>query len=690
MKTRPTVASSTATTSSATQVRVVRTLSSSAATRPVTPPPRDGSAAPGGPVGPRRPRRPRRRGARQAQEHLLQRRLLLDQLGEDDPGPQRRAPDLLAPCSWDVQREGAAAAVRPAGRRRLPPVRAQGRRERVRVVGDDPDPRTAPVAHHLADRPRRDHAPAGEDDDVVDGLLRDLAERGGCSAGTVRPSPARWRRKPRNQAMPSGSRPLAGSSRTRTCGWPSSAPASASRWRIPRLKVPTPTVRHLAQPDLVQRLGRAGARQPLREGHHAQPVRGGPPGVEAAGLEDRADRAARPRERGVALAVEGRRAGAGVHEPQQAAQRRGLARAVRPEEAGDPPRLGGERHVVDRAHAAEALDQAVDHHADHGRTLAGSGGQVEPRQTGAGGSLARVSSRVALATCAALPDLDDDDAVLPPLLRERGVEPDVVVWDDPAVDFSAYALVVVRDTWDYAGRRGEFVAWAERVAGATRLLNAAPVVRANTDKRYLLGLAAAGLPVVATQVVGPGDGWEPPAGEHVVKPVVGAGSVDTARHDGPGRVPGPRRPAARRRPGGAGAAVPGARSTSTARPGWSSSAGSSATASARARCCVAAALTAVTPGELFAAEEITPREPSAVERDVAEQVLDALAGLPAVAGGASRDDLLHARVDLVHDDDGRPLLLELELVEPSLFLATSPGAAERYADAVVAAGRALR
>ena len=80
-----------------------------------------------------------------------------------------------------------------------------------------------------------------------------------------------------------------------------------------------------------------------------------------------------------------------------------------------------------------------------------------------------------------------------------------------AVDWAAYDLVVVRSAWDYSTRRDEFVAWARSVP---RLLNPADVIEWNTDKRYLRTVPRA----VATTFVEPGDRWDPPAGEYVVKP----------------------------------------------------------------------------------------------------------------------------------------------------------------------------
>ncbi|MDL2335376.1 MAG: hypothetical protein QFC55_05035, partial [Chloroflexota bacterium] len=104
-------------------------------------------------------------------------------------------------------------------------------------------------------------------------------------------------------------------------------------------------------------------------------------------------------------------------------------------------------------------------------------------------------TRIALATCAALPDLDPDEQLLLEPLRALGVEARAAVWDDATVDWAAFDLVVIRSTWEYASRRDEFVAWTRSVP---RIVNPANVVAWNTDKHYLRDLAAAGVPVVPT------------------------------------------------------------------------------------------------------------------------------------------------------------------------------------------------
>ena len=118
-----------------------------------------------------------------------------------------------------------------------------------------------------------------------------------------------------------------------------------------------------------------------------------------------------------------------------------------------------------------------------------------------------------MATCAAVPDLDENGALLLAALEEAGLAATVAVWDDPAVDWEAFDAVLVRSTWDYPLRRDAFVRWVRR---CRRTVNPADVLVWNTDKRYLLDLAAAGVPVVPTAFVPPGAALEPPGGEYVV------------------------------------------------------------------------------------------------------------------------------------------------------------------------------
>ena len=140
--------------------------------------------------------------------------------------------------------------------------------------------------------------------------------------------------------------------------------------------------------------------------------------------------------------------------------------------------------------------------------------------------------RIVLASCRALPEGDGDDAGLVDALRRRGLHARWLPWDDPQTDRAD--LVILRGTWDYAERLGEFLDWTTRVS---HLLNAPDVVAWNSDKHYLGDLAGAGLPVVPSTFLDAAGGPRPDptvfTGEVVVKPAVGAGSLGARRFDDP-------------------------------------------------------------------------------------------------------------------------------------------------------------
>jgi hypothetical protein len=276
------------------------------------------------------------------------------------------------------------------------------------------------------------------------------------------------------------------------------------------------------------------------------------------------------------------------------------------------------------------------------------------------------------------PDLWDDDHPLRDALRARGADVDAVRWDDPAADWARYDLAVLRSPWDYPARRDAFVAWAHRVP---RLANPADVVEWNTDKRYLSELATAGLPVTPTDFVGPGESWAPPpSGEWVVKPTISVGSRDTGRYLCPDQAD--LAVAHVQRLGAAGrtamvqpylAAVDTAGETSVLFvPDATGALGVSH--AIRKGAMLSGPDTGAT--DRAALELIEARTPTAAE------VAAAVAALAVVPGGAGR--LLYARVDLIPGPDGAPLLVELELTEPSLFLRYADGAADRLAAAVLA------
>jgi len=293
-----------------------------------------------------------------------------------------------------------------------------------------------------------------------------------------------------------------------------------------------------------------------------------------------------------------------------------------------------------------------------------------------------VTAAVALVSARAAHALDED---LPPLLAAfaaAGARAEVAHWDDPAIEWGRFDFALLRSTWDYTGRLAEFLAWVERTAQATTLLNPPPVVRWNCDKHYLGELAAAGAPVVASVFAEPGaraatmlDAFlsQHACSELVVKPAVGAGSRDTRRHA---------RSAYAEALGHIAQLLDQERDV-LLQPYLSAvdSHGETALIYIGGHFSHAIRKGALLPPgaaatkALFAPEETTPRAPDPAELAAAARVL---AASPFAA-------LSYARIDLIRDDSQAAVLLELELIEPSLFLAHAPGAAARLAATVLAA-----
>jgi O-ureido-D-serine cyclo-ligase len=273
---------------------------------------------------------------------------------------------------------------------------------------------------------------------------------------------------------------------------------------------------------------------------------------------------------------------------------------------------------------------------------------------------------------------------MPPLLAAfaaAGAHAEIVDWDDGSADWSRFDAALLRSAWDYTERLGEFLAWVERAAARTRLLNPVPVVRWNSDKHYLNALADAGVAVVASQFIEPAE--EDPAAvlarfvdaheaaEFVVKPAVGAGSRDTRRHARArqGEMLEHMRPLLR------------ARRAMLIQPYLESVDSHGETALIYIAGEFSHAIRKgplLPPGgaaaqALFAAEQITPRRPAEDELALARRIFASLPFEP----------LLYARVDLVRDAQGSPRVLELELTEPSLFFPYSEGSAGRLAAAVL-------
>jgi glutathione synthase/RimK-type ligase-like ATP-grasp enzyme len=283
------------------------------------------------------------------------------------------------------------------------------------------------------------------------------------------------------------------------------------------------------------------------------------------------------------------------------------------------------------------------------------------------------TSRVALVTCAELPmlwpteeppELDPDSEVLLPALRELGVDAVSVPWTEPGVDWSGFDRAVIRSTWDYHERPEEFARWVRAAGEATDLRNPARTILWNLDKRYLQELEAHGVPVVPTIWLEPGESGSLPAAleergwrDVVVKPSVDLGAFQLRRTDADDAEP-------------VAAALDGVVMVQPFLPDLERS----------------GELSLVFLGGSFSHAIVkrpsegdfrvqpqyggtaSPCEPPAEAVEAAHRALSAAPDLP-----------LYARVDLVRDLAGRFCVIELELIEPFLFLPQVPETIERAA-----------
>lgn len=273
-------------------------------------------------------------------------------------------------------------------------------------------------------------------------------------------------------------------------------------------------------------------------------------------------------------------------------------------------------------------------------------------------------NRVAIATCQTIPEPDVDEPLLMSALAAAGIDAHLVPWDDPGVDWGTFDLTVIRSTWNYIQNLAAFTAWADAVP---RLLNPAAIVRWNSHKEYLDELAAKGLPTVPTAFMHKGDprplaqvmteyGWE----DVVAKPTVGAGSFLTERvhrEDLPAAEAFWHRLITSREA----MVQPYLKSVEDY--------------GERSLMWIDGEFThAIRKNPRLAGEDESVSGPMEIGADERELATRSLTFVDA--------ELLYARVDLIRGDQGQPLLAELELVEPSLFLQQSPRALERLVTAI--------
>lgn len=145
--------------------------------------------------------------------------------------------------------------------------------------------------------------------------------------------------------------------------------------------------------------------------------------------------------------------------------------------------------------------------------------------------------KIGFATYQGIPGGTGDDLLAADELRRLGFDVVPVIWDDPAAATGRLDAVVIRSCWDYHLKPERFTAWLDELdqAGVT-VLNSSRITRWNLNKEYLKDLAAGGVPVPRTIWIEPGSrvDLEDLLREHgmdeaVVKPVISLSAYKTWR-----------------------------------------------------------------------------------------------------------------------------------------------------------------
>ena len=266
-----------------------------------------------------------------------------------------------------------------------------------------------------------------------------------------------------------------------------------------------------------------------------------------------------------------------------------------------------------------------------------------------------------------------DDRLLREALARRGLTSVRVDWADPSVDWSRFRCAVFRTTWDYFERFAEFTAWLDRLERQTCVCNPASVIRWNVDKHYLADLERRGVPVVPSQFLERAStrslaevleevGWD----EAVIKPCVSGAARHTYRVN--------RRTAAEHQPIlskllAEEAMIVQPFQADITRTGEDTLMVFGGRYSFSVR-------KVVRPGDFRVQDDfggtVHRNEPTAEQVELAERAVAACSPVP-----------VYGRVDMVRDNDGRLAVMEVELIEPELWLRYHPPAAETFADAVV-------
>ena len=281
--------------------------------------------------------------------------------------------------------------------------------------------------------------------------------------------------------------------------------------------------------------------------------------------------------------------------------------------------------------------------------------------------------RVAFVTSRDLPLLTADDQRAARALVARGIAVAPAIWDDPGVAWSRYDALVLRSTWDYHDHLDRFSRWLLGVEQQSiAIWNPPGAVMWNAEKTYLRSLVGGPIAIPGTEFVGRGSGVSLAAvlrtrGWHevVIKPTVSADGHGVHRVD---------------------------RENVAAAQGWLDDI--LQTSGAMIQEFIPAVEDSGETSLIFfdhvfshAVKRIPGSRDYRVQERLGGRIEPCQPSAELIARCAelmalTRFDLLYARVDVVETPSG-PLLMELEMIEPSLYFASIASAVDRFADAVV-------
>jgi glutathione synthase/RimK-type ligase-like ATP-grasp enzyme len=266
-----------------------------------------------------------------------------------------------------------------------------------------------------------------------------------------------------------------------------------------------------------------------------------------------------------------------------------------------------------------------------------------------------------------------DDNLLQQALAKRGLTSLRVDWADPNVNWSRFRCAVFRTTWDYFDRFPEFTAWLDHLERQTLVCNPGSIIRWNWDKHYLADLAQRGVSIVPSYFLDRGTtrtlsdvlsetGWS----EAVIKPCVSGAARHTYRVN--------RQTAEEIQPTLTKLLAEEAMMVQPFQTGITETGEDSLMVFGGK---YSFAVRKVTKAGDFRVQDdhggkVFPYEPTREQIDFAERAIATCSPMP-----------MYGRVDMVRGNDGQLAIMELELIEPELWLRFYPPAAETFADAIV-------